>query len=96
MVEGGAVGGEYICRSGDGLAASLPISSTTDVDVSCQRPPCPLAHHYPMLLLPPLKTAEEVGSEAANVEQWQPVSDPVPTCHCHPTPDRRPPSITTV
>ncbi len=41
-VEGGAEGGEDICHGGDGLAATLPVSSIIDVDAPCQRPLRPL------------------------------------------------------
>jgi hypothetical protein len=65
MVKGGAIGGEDIFHGGDGLATSLPISSSDNVDIHCQRLPHPLSCCHLTPLPPPAKTAEEAGSEAA-------------------------------
>jgi hypothetical protein len=53
------VEGEDICRGGDGLAASLPVFSTINVDVPCQRLLRQLLSCHLTPLPPPVKTSEE-------------------------------------
>jgi hypothetical protein len=65
MVEGGAVGGGDFCCGGDGLAASLPVSSVIHIDIPCQRPPRPSLRCHPTPLPLLAKMAKEAGSEMA-------------------------------